>query len=117
MNFEYKNTKKFNERSIESKKILIKYPNRLPIVVEKYRKDTKVSDIDKCKFLVPLDITIGQLIHVIRQRINLEPTKALFIFINGILPPCSEPITNIYHKYKDNDGFLYVFYTGENTYG
>jgi GABA(A) receptor-associated protein len=75
-------------------------------------------DIDKHKYLVPNDLTIGQFIYVIRKKVKtLPPEKAIFIFINGMIPPSSFLIFNIYDCYKDSDGYLYVNYTFENTFG
>jgi GABA(A) receptor-associated protein len=67
--------------------------------------------------LVPNDLTVGQFQFVIRKRIKLDSQKALFIFINGKLPITSELLKNVYEKEKDDDGFLYVGYAGENTFG
>ena len=39
----------------ESERIRNKYPNRIPIIVKK-KKDSKLPDIDKSKFLVHEDI-------------------------------------------------------------
>jgi GABA(A) receptor-associated protein len=39
------------------------------------------------------------------------------MFINGYIPPSSEFIFNLYNKLKDNDGYLYVTYSFENTFG
>ncbi|KAE8956555.1 hypothetical protein PR001_g31694, partial [Phytophthora rubi] len=46
-----------------------------------------IPDIDKKKFLVPADLTVGQFVYVIRKRIKLSPEKAIFIFVNNVLPP------------------------------
>ena len=60
---------------------------------------------------------MGQFIHVIRKRIKLSPERALFIFCNGLLPPTSSVLSQVYEANKDEDGFLYVTYSGENTFG
>ena len=39
------------------------------------------------------------------------------IFINNIIPPQHELVSTIYDEHKDNDGFLYITYSGENTFG
>ena len=53
-----------------------------------------------CRYLVPADLTVGQFVYVIRKRIKLSPEKAIFIFVNNVLPPtgarppadpCTEP--------------------------
>ncbi|KAE9261635.1 hypothetical protein PR003_g33851, partial [Phytophthora rubi] len=76
-----------------------------------------IPDIDKKKYLVPADLTVGQFVYVIRKRIKVSPEKAIFIFINNVLPPTAALMSNIYKEQKDSDGFLYVTYSGENTFG
>ena len=80
----FKKSKTENERLTESSKIIEKYPNRIPIIIEKDKK-SKIKDIDKNKFLVPNDMTLGQFMYVIRKRIKLDSSQALFFFINNIL--------------------------------
>ena len=72
---------------------------------------------DKKKYLVPNDLTVAQFIYVIRKRLNLHSEKAMFIFINGQLPTNSHLINDLYEINKDQDGFLYVTYALENTFG
>ncbi|KAE9232853.1 hypothetical protein PF005_g2545 [Phytophthora fragariae] len=62
-------------------------------------------------------MTVGQFVYVIRKRIKGSPVKAFFIFINNVLPPTATLMWNIYKEQKDSDGFLYVPYSGENTFG
>jgi hypothetical protein len=67
--------------------------------------------IDKKKYLVPSDLTVGQFCYVIRKRIKLAPEKAIFIFVNEVLPPTAALMSSIYDEHKDEDGFLYITYT------
>jgi GABA(A) receptor-associated protein len=101
---------------MESHKIFEKYPDRIPIIVKKVDK-SNVPNIDKTKYLVPKDLTMGQFLFVIRKRIKLRQEQGLYIFVNGTIPSTNEIVSNIYNKYKNNDGFLYVEYAGENTFG
>jgi GABA(A) receptor-associated protein len=112
----FKNSKSENDRIIESSKILEKYPDRIPIIIEKDKK-CKLKNIDKNKYLVPKNMTLGQFIYVIRKRIDIDSSEALFFFINNILCNNTQNINEIYNTYKDNDGFLYIVYTSENTFG
>ncbi|MCO5577661.1 hypothetical protein L7F22_031492 [Adiantum nelumboides] len=48
---------------------------------------TDIPTIDKKKYLVPSDLTVGQFVYVIRKRIKLAPEKAIFIFVDEVLPP------------------------------
>ena len=113
----FKKSKTFEERKAESTKIKEKYNDRIPVIVEMAQK-SNINNIDKHKFLVPADLTIGQFIHVIRKRIKATPEKAIFIFVaKRILPSTASLISTIYEQYADDDGFLYILYSGENTFG
>tara|TARA_Y100000389_G_scaffold192809_1_gene220744 strand:- start:3235 stop:3597 length:363 start_codon:yes stop_codon:yes gene_type:complete len=106
------------KRKHESQRIMAKYPDRIPIICEKCANSSNdIPEIDKKKYLVPSDLTMGQFIYVIRKRIKLQPEKALFIFINNKLMPTATLLKQIYETQKDDDGFLYVNYSGENTFG
>jgi GABA(A) receptor-associated protein len=108
-------TKSFEERLSESDKVLKKYPERIPVIVEPLIKD--IVNIDKNKFIVSKDMTFGQLIYIIRKRINIESSHALFFSVNGNLCSTGSDILSIYTDNKNNDNFLYVKYTTENTFG
>jgi len=112
----FKKKNNLEKRCSESKNILNKYPDRIPIIVEKHG-DCNLIDIDKSKYLVPKDMTMGQFIYIIRKRINLDSSQSLFITIDGVLVSSSETVGNIYGIRGDEDGFLYVIYTSENTFG
>ena len=71
----------------------------------------------RSKYLIPMDMTVGQLVYVLRKRIELPSDKAVFIFINNTLPPSSALVSNVYLKHRDEDGFLYICYSGENAFG
>ena len=111
----YKSKFSFDTRKNESSRIRAKYIDHIPVIVDK--GDNIKENINKQKFLVPYNFTVGQFIYVIRRRINLPPEKAIFVFINHVIPNVSDSIGQIYDKYKDEDGFLYVVYTSENTFG
>ena len=112
----FKRAHSLEKRKNESSRMTEKYPCRVPVIVEKHL-DADLPDIDKKKYLVPTDLTIGQFIHVIRKRIKLTPEKAIFIFVNNLLPATSALMSTIYESQKDEDGFLYISYNGENVFG
>ncbi len=113
----FKDEFSFEKRLEESNKVLNKYLNRIPCIVEKCQKCSKINMIDKKKFLVPKDLTMGQFIYVIRKRLKISPQEAIFIFVNNTIPPSSSTISHIYNTQKDPDGFLYFQYSSENTFG
>jgi len=106
------------ERKVSSASIRAKHPDRIPVIVEKRARDDSLPEIDKKKFLVPADLTIGQFVYVIRKRIKLTPEQAIFLFVNkGTLPPTVATLQKVYSQHMDEDGFLYMTYSGENTFG
>lgn len=116
------NVKSFKEehplekRQAEALRIREKYPDRIPVIVEK-AEHSDIPDIDKKKYLVPADLTVGQFVYVIRKRIKLSPEKAIFIFVKNVLPPTAALMMTVYGDHKDEDGFLYITYSGESTFG
>lgn len=112
----FKKTYHFGLRLNESMRVLTKYPDRIPIICEKHL-GCDLMEINKQKYLVENDLTCGQFIYVIRQRLRLPPEKAIFLIVNGIIPPTTSTISEIYNKYKNEDGFLYISYMNENVFG
>lgn len=109
-------TNLLDKRKAEASRILQKFNDRIPVICEKVEK-SDIAEIDKRKYLVPSDLTVGQFVYVIRKRIKLPSEKAIFIFVNDILPPTAALLSTVYDEHKDEDGFLYVLYSGENTFG
>ena len=113
----YKKNNSLEKRCKESENILKKYPNRIPVIVERSEKCKEINDIDKNKFLVPNDLTMNQFIYVVRKRLKLSSEKALFVFINDKLMPNSRTLYEISQEEKEEDDFLYMNYASENTFG
>ncbi|VVA21583.1 Hypothetical predicted protein [Prunus dulcis] len=103
-------------RQAEAGRIREKYPDRIPVIVEKAAR-SNIPDIDKKKYLVPADLSVGQFVYVVRKRIKLEAEKAIFVFVKNTLPPTAAVMSTIYEENKDEDGFLYLTYSGENVFG
>lgn len=113
--YQYKKENNFKYRVNESTKILDKYPNKIPLIIEKSKNC--IYYINKNKYLLPKDIKVYQLNFIIRKRLNINKSDALFIYINNIIPPSNNLISDIYEDFKDKDGFLYITYSNENTFG
>ncbi|XP_057756185.1 autophagy-related protein 8C-like isoform X1 [Arachis stenosperma] len=90
--------------------------NWVQVIVEKADR-SDIPEIDKKKYLVPADLTVGQFVYVVRKRMMLGAEKAIFVFVNNTLPPTASLMSAIYEEHKDQDGFLYMTYSGENTFG
>jgi len=114
----YKQLHSFEEREKESSSILAKYEDRVPIILEKCTSSTStIPGIDKNKFLVPKELNMSQFCHVVRKRMKLSPEQALFFFINNTIISGSKSIGKLYSELGDKDGFLYIVFSSENTFG
>uniref|UniRef100_A0A674GXH8 GABA type A receptor associated protein like 2 n=1 Tax=Taeniopygia guttata TaxID=59729 RepID=A0A674GXH8_TAEGU len=85
MKWMFKEDHALEHRCVESAKIRAKYPDRVPVIVEKV-SGSQIVDIDKRKYLVPSDITVAQFMWIIRKRIQLPSEKAIFLFVDKTVP-------------------------------
>ena len=115
----FKEEHSLEKRLGEAKRILEKYPDRIPVIVERDPKaGPDIPEIDKKKFLVPLDLTVGQFLYTIRKRIQLSPVQALFLHFNGKLYSTGDLMRNVYTESRDPDTlFLMATFQGETAVG
>ena len=111
----FKKSHSYEQRKEESDRILVKYPNRIPIIVERYNKGT--PQIDRKKYLAPEDLSMANFLYVIRKRLKLTPEKSIFLFINNKIVNMTQLLSEVYDKHGDEDGFLYIKYCEESTFG
>lgn len=99
-------------------KLAQKYPDKIPII---FFPSNNAPELDKRKFLIPRDLLVLQINSIIRQKISLEPHQALFVYFGADkkpeLPNPNSIISEVYEKYKDKNGILYVTYSLENSFG
>ena len=114
-NTDFRDHKSFENRRAESSRLIRKYNDRVPIVIEPSRE----LNIDKKKFLSPGDISVSQFMYIIRKRIRgLSPAQAIFLFTeNNTFPPSSTLMSDVYYNYHNRDGMLYVKIGLESVYG
>ena len=115
--FSFKRKFPFEKRYAEAARIRKKYPDRIPIICQ--RMGDNIPDLDRKKYLVPADLTMGQFVYIIRQRMTLGPELGIYLFVgeNSCIPNNTVLMEHIYHQHADDDNFLYINYSGENTFG
>ncbi|GAA52311.1 gamma-aminobutyric acid receptor-associated protein-like 1, partial [Clonorchis sinensis] len=67
------------------------------VIIEKSPR-ARVADLDKNKYLVPSDLTVGQFYFLIRKRVSLEPDAALYFFVDNTIPPTSATMGALYER-------------------
>jgi GABA(A) receptor-associated protein len=118
-----------NYRISESNRILTRYPDKIPVIIDCSCNDLN-NKINKKKFLVPKEISVSYLISMIRNKSQIDSKKALFMFCNNKMISGTAMLGTIYDEFlktnisskKDNDvkkgdKFLYISLAYENTFG
>ncbi|XP_059483690.1 microtubule-associated proteins 1A/1B light chain 3A-like [Neocloeon triangulifer] len=114
----FKNKKSLAERKTEVAAIRSKFPTKIPIIVDRYNKEKSLNPLDKTKFLVPQEITMSQFVTIIRNRMQLSPQQALYLLVNNhSMASLSRTLAEVYQEHKDEDGFLYITYASQETFG
>ncbi|XP_048032236.1 microtubule-associated proteins 1A/1B light chain 3C [Megalobrama amblycephala] len=114
----FKQRKCLATRKDEVCNIRSKFPNKLPVIVERYLQEKKLPLLDKTKFLVPNELTLGQFLSLLRSKIALEASQALYLLISGRNMSClSTSMGEVYSQFRDPDGFLYITYTSQDMFG
>ena len=84
---------------------------KVPVIIE-----TKCK-IDKKKYIVPIDMTISQFHYILNNKIKNKSTHSLILFINKTLPVQTQSFGELYNLHKNEDGYLYITLSQENTFG
>ena len=100
-----------------AQKIIDYYPHRIPVIVKLSKDFSKKYMLEKSKYIVPDDLSLGQFVYIIRRKIKLEAEKAVFVYINNKLINNANNIQTIYADHKNLDGFLYIDLALESTFG
>lgn len=108
-----------NERKKLSSIMLAKDQRKVPVLLLSPQNTTTFHKEEK--FICPKDSAFTFFIIKVRKYIELSDTQALFFmsYKNGktrLINP-SQTIGEVYNLNKDEDGFLYIVYTTEDTFG
>uniref|UniRef100_A0A8C4TUN0 Microtubule associated protein 1 light chain 3 gamma n=1 Tax=Falco tinnunculus TaxID=100819 RepID=A0A8C4TUN0_FALTI len=96
----------------EVAQIQIKYPNKIPVVVERYQKEKMLPPLTRTKYLVAQDLNTCFLPG--RTRLCLASSQTFFLLVNDKgLPNMAITMQELYRDHRDEDGFLYLTYASQ----
>ncbi|XP_072102188.1 microtubule-associated protein 1 light chain 3 gamma-like [Mobula birostris] len=105
-------------RKAEADSIRNRFPNKLPVIVERYAKERSLPQLDRSKYLVPLELSMCQFTIIIRNRMALSSKQAFYLMVhNQSVASTSLTMAEIYEEFKEEDGFLYVTYASQEMFG
>ncbi|PAA67672.1 hypothetical protein BOX15_Mlig022987g1, partial [Macrostomum lignano] len=114
----FKAKKTLGQRQAESAHIKCRFPAKVPVIVERYPRERSLASLDKAKFLVPEELTVGQFAAIIRQRIRIDQNQAFYLLVNNkCLVAMSATLGQVYDCDRDEDGFLYMTYASQEMFG
>jgi hypothetical protein len=126
----------FDIRYVEYKRITSKYPNKIPVILHKYINNNDITnkDLDNnnntniyIRLMVDNKINIQNIINIVKLKFynviyndNIY-NDSIYIYTihnnNFIFLSPNDNIKILYDKYKDEDGFIYLFFSKENVFG
>ncbi|XP_010567157.1 PREDICTED: microtubule-associated proteins 1A/1B light chain 3C-like [Haliaeetus leucocephalus] len=114
----FKQRKSLATRMHEVTEIRIKYPNKIPVVVERYQKEKTLPPLNRTKFLVSQDLPLSQFAVTLRTRLCLTSSQTFYLLANNKgLPNMAVTMQELYRDNKDEDGFLYLTYASQEMFG
>ena len=99
--------------------LLEKNVGKIPVIVS-FRYDDKIKynlSSMEMKILVDAEYSVTQMLFFLRKKIKLNNCDSCYIFVDRILVPQVMTIRDLYAKYKDKDGFLYIDLRFMETFG
>ena len=96
----------------------MRHPDRIPVIVK------RASDETVKKYLVQKAMLVAEFLYVLRKDIHdkdLDAGKTIYLmasrFDGFVALKSSLNIEEVYSRYGDPDGFVYLHYRSENTLG
>lgn len=80
---------------------------------------TSPSAKSTLKCILPRSKSVAEVILTLRGRLALDSCQSLFLSVgeNDVLVPGNSLLGDLYERYRNPDGFLYLGYLLENTFG
>jgi len=95
-----------------------KFPNKIPCIVERASREKVLPALEKVKYLTPSEMTMGSFTSVIRNRMCVGSSYAIYFTVNRkFIVNMSSTMAEVYTEHQDDDGYLYITYSSQEVFG
>lgn len=88
--------------------------SKVPVIILSKHLSMKTESL---KYILPKKFTISRLLSLIRKTKQCGPEEAVYFYANNKILSYDNLINDIYHKFKSEDGFLYITMTNIPAFG
>ncbi|UYV85068.1 MAP1LC3A [Cordylochernes scorpioides] len=88
------------------------------MIIERFEGEKHLPELLKVKYLVPDHVPFGEIVNIIRRKLQLHPSQGFFLLVNGdTMVSNATLIGDLYIKSKHFDGYLYLTYVSHDIFG
>jgi len=114
----FKQRRSLAARKAEVYNIKSKFPDKIPVIVERYLKEKNLPRLNKTKFLVPTELALRQFQLILRARMSLDKRHTMYLLVDGrSILAHTLTMAEVHSEYHDEDGFLYLTYASQEVFG
>lgn len=105
----------------EVKRLRAKHPNKVPVICLRSKLAKHLPELSKNKALLDESTPVNQVKYFIHKEIaqvlGPKAKETIYLFVKNRTPKSSTSLRDLYAQCRDNDGYLYITYSAENTLG
>jgi GABA(A) receptor-associated protein len=117
----YKARHNLQHRMEAAAKATERHPDCMPVICEQVAASNgnaaaaAMPALSNNKFLVTPSVPVSELAQVLRTRLQIDAEHPLVLTVAGTELAADVLVADLYAKHKDEDGFLYVTYSGQRA--